>query len=147
MAIDVRRLEAGERIPVSELAGLLDSVRMRPIGVVALPEQTWAAEGALPLLEARDRRGAPKPSVDANVENTEAVAAMARLGDNPYDASYTSSVMGALRHAQGREGKIPVERIEAESMKLDGYTVSDVTPWEAASGGKAIGCPVASCSG
>ncbi|SAL36956.1 septum formation inhibitor [Caballeronia sordidicola] len=74
VAIDVRRLDAGDRISVSELAALLDSVRMRPVGVVALPEQAWAAENALPLLEARDRRGAPKPSVDANVENTEAVA-------------------------------------------------------------------------
>lgn len=74
VAIDVRRLDAGDRISVSELAALLDSVRMRPVGVVALPEQAWAAENGLPLLEARDRRGAPKPSVDANVENTEAVA-------------------------------------------------------------------------
>ena len=29
-------------------------------------------------------------------------------------------------------------RIEAESMKLDGYEIFDVTPWETASGGKAI---------
>jgi septum site-determining protein MinC len=70
VAIDVRRLDAGERISVSELAALLGSVRMRPVGVVALPEQTWAAESALPLLEARDRHGAPKPSVDTTVENT-----------------------------------------------------------------------------
>jgi septum site-determining protein MinC len=54
---------------------LLDSVRMRPIGVVASADQAWASEsGGLPLLEARDRRGAPKPSVDAGVENTEAAA-------------------------------------------------------------------------
>ena len=31
-------------------------------------------------------------------------------------------------------------------MKLEGYTVRDVTPWEAASGGKAVSCPVAKCS-
>jgi septum site-determining protein MinC len=74
VAIDVRRLAADERISVSELAALLDSVRMRPIGVVASGDQAWASEGALPLLEARDRRGAPKPSVDAGVENTEAAA-------------------------------------------------------------------------
>jgi alpha-glucuronidase len=47
--------------------------------------------------------------------------------------------------AQGRVGHHP-GRFEAESMKLDGYTVRDVTPWEAASGGKAVSCPVAKCS-
>ena len=75
VAIDVRRMAADERISIGELAALLDSVRMRPIGVVASADQAWASEsGALPLLEARDRRGAPKPSVDAGVENTEAAA-------------------------------------------------------------------------
>jgi alpha-glucuronidase len=37
-------------------------------------------------------------------------------------------------------------RVEAEAMKLDGYSVVDVTPWEAASGGKGISCPKAKCS-
>jgi alpha-glucuronidase len=41
--------------------------------------------------------------------------------------------------AKGRAGNYP-GRIEAESMKLDGYRVQEVTPWEAASGGKAITC-------
>jgi len=41
--------------------------------------------------------------------------------------------------AKGRAGHFP-NRIEAESMKLDGYQVVDVTPWEAASGGKAVEC-------
>ena len=31
-------------------------------------------------------------------------------------------------------------------MKLDGYTVEPVTPWETASGGKAIGCLQPACS-
>jgi septum site-determining protein MinC len=58
VAIDVRRLADEERVPLGEIAQLLDSVRMRPVGVVANPQQGWAAEAALPLLEARDRRGA-----------------------------------------------------------------------------------------
>ena len=59
VAIDVRRLSADERLPLAEVAQLLDSVRMRPVGVVALPEQHgWVLEAGLPLLEARDRRGA-----------------------------------------------------------------------------------------
>ena len=46
---------------------------------------------------------------------------------------------------KGRVGNYP-GRYEAESMKLDGYEVQDVTPWEAASGGKAIVCPGARCT-
>ena len=59
VAIDVRRLGDGERVPLGEIAKLLESVRMRPVGVVAQTAQHgWAAEAGLPLLEARDRRGA-----------------------------------------------------------------------------------------
>jgi len=39
----------------------------------------------------------------------------------------------------GRVGHFP-GRIEAESMQPDGYTTTDVTPWETASGGKAVEC-------
>jgi septum site-determining protein MinC len=60
VAIDVRRLADNERVPLAEIAQLLDSVRMRPVGVVAHAQQTWAAGSALPLLEARDRRGAAR---------------------------------------------------------------------------------------
>jgi len=48
--------------------------------------------------------------------------------------------------AKGRVGYHP-DRIEAESMQLDGYRPVDVTPWETASGGKAVVCERASgCS-
>ena len=47
--------------------------------------------------------------------------------------------------AKGRVGRHP-GRFEAESMKLEGYTVRDVTPWEAASGGKAVVCQAAKCA-
>jgi alpha-glucuronidase len=46
---------------------------------------------------------------------------------------------------KGRVGNYP-GRTEAESMMLDGYAVKPVTPWEDASGGQAIHCPVAKCS-
>ena len=39
----------------------------------------------------------------------------------------------------GRAGHYP-NRVEAESMKLDGYRIMDVKPWEAASGGRAVEC-------
>lgn len=41
--------------------------------------------------------------------------------------------------SQGRVGHHP-DRVEAEAMQLQGYTPVDVTPWETASGGKAIEC-------
>ena len=47
--------------------------------------------------------------------------------------------------AQGRVGH-HTGRFEAESMKLEGYTVRDVTPWEAASGGKVVSCAIVKCS-
>ena len=40
---------------------------------------------------------------------------------------------------KGRAGHYP-GRLEAENAKLTGYTVIDVTPWEDASGGKAVSC-------
>ena len=51
-----------------------------------------------------------------------------------------------IADAKGRVGNYP-GRMEAESAKLDGYKMIDVTPWEAASGGKAVECTAASsCS-
>jgi len=46
--------------------------------------------------------------------------------------------------AKGRVGRYP-GRVEGEAMKLEGYAVSEVKPWEAASGGKAIECAAARC--
>ncbi|PLZ00371.1 septum site-determining protein MinC [Burkholderia sp. WAC0059] len=63
VAIDVRRLGEDEQVPLDDIARLLESVRMRPVGVVAHPGQGWAAQAGLPLLEARDRRAA-KPVED-----------------------------------------------------------------------------------
>ncbi|WP_233800286.1 septum site-determining protein MinC [Paraburkholderia sp. HP33-1] len=64
VAIDVRRLAGDERVPLADIAQLLDSVRMRPVGVVANAEQAWAAESGLPMLEARDRRAATAKQAD-----------------------------------------------------------------------------------
>jgi alpha-glucuronidase len=44
-----------------------------------------------------------------------------------------------IADAKGRAGHFP-KRIEAEAMELQGYVPADVTPWENASGGKAIEC-------
>ncbi|MGA1984438.1 MAG: alpha-glucuronidase family glycosyl hydrolase [Acidobacteriaceae bacterium] len=47
--------------------------------------------------------------------------------------------MSGIPDRQGRVGHYP-DRIEAESMQADGYKPVDVTPWETASGGKAVIC-------
>jgi alpha-glucuronidase len=48
--------------------------------------------------------------------------------------------ISSVADAQGRVGHHP-DRTEAESMELTGYVPVDVTPWETASGGKAVVCP------
>jgi alpha-glucuronidase len=53
--------------------------------------------------------------------------------------------MSGIADAKGRVGNYP-GRVEAESMKLDGYTARDVMPWEAASGGKAVACASGTCA-
>jgi alpha-glucuronidase len=47
--------------------------------------------------------------------------------------------MSGLPDQLGRAGHYP-NRVEAESMDLNGYEVFDVKPWETASGGKAVQC-------
>jgi alpha-glucuronidase len=46
---------------------------------------------------------------------------------------------------KGRAGHYP-GRLEAEDARLTGYKVIDVTPWEDASGGKAVSCGEAACT-
>jgi alpha-glucuronidase len=47
--------------------------------------------------------------------------------------------------AKRRVGNYP-GRLEAESARLENYKAIDVTPWEAASGGKAVECAAAKCA-
>jgi alpha-glucuronidase len=49
--------------------------------------------------------------------------------------------MSGIPDGLSRVGHFP-NRIEAEQMRLTGYTVVDVTPWETASSGKAVACNV-----
>jgi alpha-glucuronidase len=44
-----------------------------------------------------------------------------------------------IADAKGRAGHF-ANRTEAEAMLLTGYQITDITPWEAASGGKAVQC-------
>jgi alpha-glucuronidase len=47
--------------------------------------------------------------------------------------------MSGIADAKGRVGHDP-NRIEAEDMRLDGYTIADANRWETASGGKGVAC-------
>ncbi|WP_297351138.1 septum site-determining protein MinC, partial [Paraburkholderia sp.] len=121
VAIDVRRLADEERVPLGEIAQLLDSVRMRPVGVVANPQQGWAAESALPLLEARDRRGAAgaRPAGEEGVQGGEngAVPESGLSGEStapvqgelPIDVPAASVEVVAARPAAGAQTAAPGE--------------------------------------
>jgi alpha-glucuronidase len=50
-----------------------------------------------------------------------------------------------IADAKARVGRYP-GRYEAESAQLEGYRATDVTPREAASGGKAVACASTQCS-
>lgn len=50
-----------------------------------------------------------------------------------------------ISDTKGRVGHHP-SRTEAEAMRLEGYAVRDVTPWEGASNGKAAACAAARCT-
>lgn len=53
--------------------------------------------------------------------------------------------MSGVPDAKGRVGNYP-GRVEAEAMRLTGYTARDITPWEAASGSKFVQCPSGTCA-
>ncbi len=50
-----------------------------------------------------------------------------------------------IADGEGRVGRYP-GRFEAEKMRLEGYMVTPVTPWEDASGGQAVECLEKRCS-
>jgi len=53
--------------------------------------------------------------------------------------------LSGIADDQGRAGHYP-GRLEAEDARLTGYRVIDITPWEDASGGKAVSCDKEACS-
>jgi septum site-determining protein MinC len=125
VAIDVRRLAVNERVSLADIAQLLDSVRMRPVGVVANAQQGWAAESALPLLEARDRRGASGKSADeegaaANATATASTAAAsATAGATPGQAPAQASLLPADAPASTSAASAAVEPAPAaEPVRL-----------------------------
>jgi alpha-glucuronidase len=53
--------------------------------------------------------------------------------------------LSGIPDEKGRAGHYP-GRLEAEDARLTGYKIIDVTPWEDASGGKAVSCGEADCA-
>jgi len=99
VAIDLRRLGEGEQVALGDIARLLESVSMRPVGVVAQPSQhAWASGAGLPLLEARDRRAAgAKPAAEEAVADAAAV---------PVAVSAAASAASVAQDAAGTQPEL-----------------------------------------
>ncbi|MDR6407440.1 septum site-determining protein MinC [Paraburkholderia terricola] len=121
VAIDVRRLAENERVPLADIAQLLDSVRMRPVGVVANAQQAWAAESALPLLEARDRRGPAARSADEESANASAAAPDAAVTNaTPADDLFSAAAAAAAAAADPAPAAEPVRlATSSQTMVVD----------------------------
>ncbi|AOK29093.1 septum formation inhibitor [Burkholderia singularis] len=122
VAIDVRRLADGERVPLDAIRQMLNDVRMRAVGVVAQHAQhAWAADAGLPLLEARDRRGAAhKTGADALSE-----AAAGTLGE----PAQSNGMQAAGEAARAAEAGLPAG---ADMPGADAVSAaSAVTPYAA----------------
>ncbi len=106
-------------------------------------EGAEAVEGLCSPMEIAARPASTKPRYHEVLAQLEYQAGQAEVWR---DAVNTGSAKASgIPDAKGRVGHYP-GRYEAESMKLEGYTVRDVTPAEDASGGKAVACPAASCA-
>jgi septum site-determining protein MinC len=103
VAIDVRRLAENERVPLADIAALLDSVRMRPIGVVAdAAQHVWVSEANLPLLEARDRRPGAKAAAGEEEAQAADRAAAPASGPAADDATAASPASQPVASAEGQ---------------------------------------------
>ncbi|MCG5073104.1 septum site-determining protein MinC [Paraburkholderia tagetis] len=104
VAIDLRRLAVGEQVALTEIARLLESVRMRPMGVVAQPAQHgWAAEAGLPFLEARDKRVAP-------------IGAVGPGGDVSANGSAAAHEAGVAAAAGAAKAGAPTQSTDASAV-------------------------------
>jgi septum site-determining protein MinC len=123
VAIDVRRLAGNERVPLAEIAQLLDSVRMRPLGVVANAEQVWATESALPLLEARDRRGAPLKQADEDSAAASAATGAAASAGTSEATATASAATGTTASAAASTAVEPTPAAEPVRLATSPQTM------------------------
>ncbi|NLP62299.1 septum site-determining protein MinC [Paraburkholderia sacchari] len=117
VAIDLRRLAQGEQVALSDIASLLESVRMRPVGVVASPAQHgWAAQAGLPFLEARDKRVAGSAAgLAADVPAHQGTAVVQAAGAEVGAAVATGAANGApAQSADAGAGAPAVSAVQPE---------------------------------
>ena len=103
VAIDVRRLPTDSEIPLPELTDLLQTLRLRPIGVVALESQhEWVGASGLTVFPDRDfRRPSPvaaEPTAEAVVARPEIItrATTATIVDKPLRSGQRVHAAGDL---------------------------------------------------
>jgi len=112
VVIDVRRLETDEQIALDELAALLSGVRLRPMGVVANPAQHgWVQASGLSLLDARDKRSAPRANADHAADSADSIpAAPASTGSAQGAPSPESAAEPAARVAPAAPPTMVIDR-------------------------------------
>ncbi|MGB7991559.1 MAG: septum site-determining protein MinC [Candidatus Methylophosphatis roskildensis] len=80
VAIDVRRLPDQAQLPLQALAALLESLRLKPIGVIASDaQQVWAGVAGLPRLMANERERRDTNAVASVEQAAQAVEPMIEL--------------------------------------------------------------------
>ncbi|HXZ08474.1 MAG TPA: septum site-determining protein MinC [Paraburkholderia sp.] len=125
VAIDVRRLADNERVPLTDIVQLLDSVRMRPVGVVAnAAQQEWAADSGLPFLEARDRRGAAAKAESDEADDA-ATAATATAATEPVNepAREPAAAPSAAQAAEPARVAAPPQTLVIEKPLRSGQRI------------------------
>ncbi|TAL53659.1 septum site-determining protein MinC [Pandoraea sp.] len=106
VAIDVRRLDDPQSLPLPELVDLLRTCRMNPIGVVAHDAPAaWLASGGMPLLDSQERRPARGETAQAasDVSARTEVAPVdteSAAGSGTQDAAETLIIDKPLRSGQ-----------------------------------------------
>jgi septum site-determining protein MinC len=103
VAIDVRRLPPKVQVPLGQLSDLLLTLRLRPIGVVALEsQQQWVGASGLTVFPDRDHRSPtpaePDPPVKTVAEPPEIVtrATTATIVDKPLRSGQRIHAAGDL---------------------------------------------------
>jgi septum site-determining protein MinC len=134
VAIDLRRLEAGQRIEMGPLVALLEQVRMRPVGIVAHEAQReWAGAGSLPLVESRDhRRGA---------KDAEAASQAAAKGEAAVQAELAIGSPSAREGEQGN-GEQPAREGAQAGPNGSAGAQGAMAASDAAAAGGADGAPI-----
>ncbi|MBU6493129.1 MAG: septum site-determining protein MinC [Burkholderiales bacterium] len=106
VAIDVRRLDDPQSLPLPELVDLLRTCRMNPIGVVAHDAPAaWLATGGLPLLDSQERRPTRSEAAQAVLDASAPaevvpVETESAAGSGTPDAAQTLIIDKPLRSGQ-----------------------------------------------